>query len=61
MDHKELFARVDWWSMNHDFWKSDTNDWEDIFQKLIDKGFTFDEAEDIIESVMGLTKQEYGE
>lgn len=61
MDHKELFYKVDGWVIDHDFWKSDTNDWEDIFQPLMDKGFTFDEARDIIESVIALIKQEYGE
>lgn len=61
MDRKELFAHIDYWAIERDFWKSDTNDWEDIFQPLIDKGFTFDEAREIIESVIGLTRQEYGE
>jgi hypothetical protein len=61
MDRKELFARVDHWTMARDFWKSSSNDWEDIFIVLMEKGFTFDDSIDIIESVIGLTKQEYGE
>lgn len=61
MDRKELFAKADYWAMEHDFWDSSSNDWEDIFQPLLDKGFTFDEAADIIESVIGLTRQEYGD
>lgn len=61
MDRKELFYRVDGWAIEHDFWKTDTNDWEDIFQPLMDKGFTFYEARAIIESVIFLTKQEYGQ
>lgn len=61
LDRKELFAHVDWWAQNQEFWKTDTNDWEDIFAALGEKGFTFDEARDIVESIIGMTKAEYGE
>lgn len=59
MDRGELFAHVDAWSMGHDFWN--TSDWMELFSELMDKGFTFDEASNILESIMGLTRQEYGE
>lgn len=55
------FYQIEDFVSAHEFWKSYAEDWEEIFLSLSDKGFTFDEARDIIESVMGLTRQEYGE
>ena len=61
MDRKELFARVDVWSMNRGFRGDLVNDWEDIFQPLLDKGFSFDEAAEIIENVLSVAQAERGE
>lgn len=61
LSRKELFAHTDAWAMRQDFWKTDANDWEDIFAALGEKGFTFDEACDIVESIIGMTAAEHGE
>lgn len=61
IDRKEFYAKVDVWAIERDFWKSDANDWEDILQPLVDKGFSFDEACDIVDSIISLVKSEYGE
>lgn len=61
MDRNERFALIDYWAIQQDFWKSDVNEWLEIFAPLLQKGFTFEEASDIVESIIGLTKQEYGD
>lgn len=61
MDRNERYAKVDAWAIQNDFWKSDTSDWLEIFAPLLAKGFTFEEAQDIVESIIGLARSEYGE
>ena len=61
MDRKELFAHIDYWSMNRGFRGDLVNDWEDIFQPLLAKGFTFDEAREIIEATLAVAEAERGE
>lgn len=61
MNRHETFANVDLWVLDQDFWKSDASEWADIFERLSEKGFTFDESRDIIEAAIGLVSQEYGD
>lgn len=56
----ELFGELDAWVNENDFWKSEAEDWEDIFVPLLEKGFSKKEAFDIVESIIGLAKSEYG-
>lgn len=60
MNDQSLFDEIDDWVNENDFWKSEAEDWEDIFVPLIEKGFSKQEAFDIVESIIGLAKSEYG-
>lgn len=61
MIYEELFSDLDTWINENNLWKSEAEDWEDIFVPLLEKGFSKQEAFDIVDSIIGLAKAEYGE
>ena len=49
------------WYKTHSWWYSPKDEMEEAWDILIAKGFTPDEAADLLDGVIGVMRNEYGE
>lgn len=49
------------WYNEHDWWKNNHDDLSDIYEELVDLGVGEKNAIDIMDRIVGIIREEYGE